>query len=135
MQRGSQLILFVTLVAAAFGCATRARRPDGPFRAAQEFADALSDETVACTRKHAPKGTGQIAVAAEFTGAGAVPVVNEAESMPGSDVVIACVRARATEKLRCPEHAPARFVVIRVPVPLVTANVTYAFTDQAPAAH
>jgi hypothetical protein len=134
MQRNAAFILFVTLGAIVLACTTRARRPDGPFRAAEEFADALSDDAVACTREHAPTGTGHIAVAAEFTGAGNVPVVNDAGSMPGSDAVIACIRTRATDKLRCPERAPARFVGVRVPVPLVTANVTYAFTDEAPAA-
>jgi hypothetical protein len=133
MRRSATFILFFMLGAAGLGCATRARRPDGPFRAAEEFADALSDEAVACTREHAPLGAGQIAIAAEFSAAGTVPVVNDAGSMPGSDAAIACIRARTAAKLRCPERAPGRFVKIRVPVPLVTANVTYAFTDQAAA--
>jgi hypothetical protein len=128
------VVVFVTWGTTALGCATRARRPDGPYRAAEEFVDALSDEAVACTREHAPEGTGHIAVANEFSGAGGVPVVSDAGSMPGSEAVIACIRARATEKLRCPERAPARFVRIRVPVPLVTANVKYVFTDQPPSA-
>ena len=133
MQQSMTVIVCVAAVALALACTTRARRPDGPFRAAEEFADALSDEAVACTREHAPQGTGRITVAAEFTGAGNVPVVSDAGSMPGSDAVVACVRARVTEKLRCPERAPGRFVRVRVPVPLVTANVTYAFMEDAPA--
>lgn len=134
MQRSFTIIVFMSWVALALACTTRARRPDGPFRAAEEFADALSDEAVACTREHAPQGSGRITVAAEFTGAGNVPVVSDGGSMPGSEPVISCVRSRVTEKLRCPERAPARFVRVRVPVPLVTANVTYAFTEDAPAA-
>jgi hypothetical protein len=132
MHRIVAVAVVVTLGATALGCVTRARRPDGPYRAAEEFTDALSDEAVACTREHPPSGTGNISVAAEFTGAGNVPVVSDAGSMPGSEAVITCIRARATEKLRCPESAPARFVRVRVPVPLVTANVTYAFTQEAP---
>jgi hypothetical protein len=132
MHRSAGLIVLVTLSVTLLGCATRARRPDGPFRVAQELADALSDDAVACTREHAPSGTGNIVVAAELTGAGKVPLVTDAGSMPGSEAVIACVRARAIDKLRCPERAPARFVVIRVPVPLVTKNVTYAFSEVVP---
>lgn len=132
MRRIAAVVAFVTWSAIALGCTTRARRPDGPFRAAEEFTDALSDEAVACAREHAPAGSGRITVAAEFTGAGNVPVVSDAGSMPGSEAVIECVRARVTEKLRCPERAPARFVRVRVPVPLVTKDVTYAFTEEAP---
>ena len=112
------------------GCAVRERRPDGPHREAEEFADAFSDEVVACARDHTPQGAGEVVVAAEFTGADKVPLVHDAGSMPGSEPLIACVRERATEKLRCPKAAPARFVRIQVPVPLVTSEVKYAFTDE-----
>jgi hypothetical protein len=85
---------------------------------------------VACARDHAPRGAGEVVVAAEFTGAEQVPVVHDAGSMPGSEPLIACVRKRATEKLRCPPTAPARFVRIQAPLPLVTSEVKYAFTDE-----
>jgi hypothetical protein len=112
------------------GCAVRERRPDGPYRQAEEFADAFSDEAVACARDHAPHGRGEVVVVAEFRGAKQVPLVHDAGSMPGSELLIACVRKGATEKLRCPPTAPARFVRIRVPIPLVTSEVKYAFTDE-----
>jgi hypothetical protein len=112
------------------GCAVRERRPDGPNREAEEFADAFSDEVVACARDHAPSGSGEVLVAAEFTGAGQVPRVHDAGSMPGSEPLIACARKAATEKLRCPKAAPARYVRIRAPIPLVTSEVKYSFTDE-----
>jgi hypothetical protein len=112
------------------GCAVRERRPDGPYRQAEEFADAFSDQVVACARDHAPQGHGEVAVAAEFTGAEQPPNVHDAGSMPGSEPLVACVRKAATEKLRCPPTAPARFVRIRVPIPLVSSGVKYSFTDE-----
>jgi hypothetical protein len=121
MLRTVLVILLVT------GCATRARRPDGPYRAAEEFTDALSDEVVGCTRDHAPAGPGLIAVAAEFTAPGTAPKVHDLGSTPGSEAVLACVRERATVKLRSPASTPAPFVRIRVPLPLDTKHVGYAF--------
>jgi hypothetical protein len=126
---------FATILLAAWwvlvlGCAVRERRPDGPHRQAEEFADAFSDEVVGCARDHAPQGRGEVVVAAEFTGAEKVPIVHDAGSMPGSEQLITCVRERAAEKLRCPAAAPARFVCIRVPIPLETSDVKYAFTDE-----
>jgi hypothetical protein len=118
--------------ALAPGCAVRERRPDGPHRQAEEFADAFSDEVVACARDHTPPGSGEVAVAAEFAGAEQVPTVHDAGSMPGSEPLIACVRKAVTEKLRCPPTAPARFVRIQAPIPLVTSEVKYAFTDEQP---
>jgi hypothetical protein len=135
MQPTGIAFVIVALVTAVLGCeATRARRPDGPYREAEEFADSLSDEAVACTREHAPAGKGDVVVAAEFTGAGNVPTVHDAGSLPGSDAVIACVRANVTQKLRSPKTAPAQFVRIRVPVPLDTSGVTYAFMHELPPA-
>jgi len=124
-----------TLVLAAWwvlviGCAVRERRPDGPYRQAEEFTDAFSDQVVACAQDHTPQGHGDVAVAAEFTGAGQVPNVHDAGSMPGSEALIACVRKTATESLRCPPTAPARFVRIRVSIPVVTSEVKYSFTDE-----
>ena len=123
-----------TLVAVtlALGCTVRARRPDGPYRQAEEFVDALSDEAVACTREHAPKGPGQVVVAAEFTGADKPPIIHDIGSSPGSDPIIACIRTRAAEKLRCPASSPAPFARVRVPLPLVTSEVTYAFVQELP---
>ena len=114
------------------GCTVRSRRPDGPYRQAEEFADALSDEAVACTREHPPDGKGSVVVAAEFTAEGQAPVIHDAGSMPGSEAVIACVRERAPEKLRSPKNRPAPFVRIKVPVPLVTSEVSYAFMQELP---
>jgi hypothetical protein len=112
------------------GCAVRERRPDGPYQQAEEFADSFSDEVVTCARDHAPPGSGAVVVAAEFTGEKQAPLVHDAGSMPGSEPLIACVRTAATGKLRCPKTAPARFVRIQVPIPLVTSEVKYAFTDE-----
>jgi hypothetical protein len=110
----------------------RSRRPDGPYQQAEEFADALSDEAVGCMREHAPVGKGSVVVAAEFTGEGRAPVIHDVGSMPGSEAVLACVRERATEKLRSPKTSPAPFVRVEVPVPLVTSEVTYAFMKELP---
>jgi hypothetical protein len=126
MQR-AMLMLYVVL--ASTTCTMRARRPDGPYRAAEELTDALSDEAVACTRAHAPSGSGLIAIAAEFTPEGTAPKLHDAGSTPGTEAVIACVRERASAKLRSPATTPAPFVRIRVPLPLVTKNVTYAFVQ------
>jgi len=108
----------------------RERRPDGPYREAEELADALSDEAVECTRRHAPEGKGAVVVAAELTAAGQAPVIHDAGSMPGSEALLECVRARAAEKLRSPKASPAPFVRVRVPVPLVTSEVTYGFMQE-----
>lgn len=121
------LILLGCLEVSSAGCMMRERRPDGPYRDAEEFADALSDEAVACAEQHPPTGTGKVAVAAELTGK--APVVQDAGSMPGSEALIACVSKRVSEKLHSPVKAPARFVRIRLPIPLVTSEVSYAFTD------
>lgn len=126
------MILVVSSSIVVLGCAVRERRPDGPYRQAQEFADAFSDEVVACARDHAPSGSGEVAVAAEFTGADKAPRVHDAGSMPGSEPLLACVERAAAEKLRCPASAPARFIRIRLPIPLVTSEVKYAFTDEQP---
>jgi hypothetical protein len=132
--RGLPALAVALVLACALGCTTRARRPDGPYRDAEEFADHFSDEAVACTREHDPQGEGRIVVEAEFTGAGNAPVVNDAGSLAGSERVIACIRQNAQQKLRSPAKAPARFVRITVPVPLVTSNVTYSFSHQPGAA-
>ena len=119
----------VLAVLFVLGCTVRERRPDGPYRQAEEFVDALSDEAVACTREHEPKVTGAIVVAAEFTGEGKAPVIHDAGSSPGTDAVVACVRQRATEKLRCPANTPAPFARVRLPLPLVTSEIKYAFVQ------
>jgi hypothetical protein len=124
-----QTTVICLVVGLCFGCA-RARRPDGPYRAAEELTDALSDEAVACTREHGAKGTGEILVAAEFTAEGQPPTIHDAGSSPGNEAVIACVRERATAKLRSPASRPAPYARVKVPLPLVTANVKYAFVQQ-----
>lgn len=117
-----------------FACTVRERRPDGPYRLAEEFVDALSDEAVACVEQYPPEGTGTIVVAAELTPPGQAPVIHDLGSMPGSDAVLECVRERAAEKLRCPPTAPAPFARVSVPVPLVTSKVTYLFLRELPSA-
>lgn len=124
--------LAVSLVIAS-GCTVRSRRPDGPYREAQEFVDALSDVAVDCTREHAPSGKGRVAVAADMTHAGEVPDIHDAGSSPGTDAVLECVRRGAAEKLRSPKSAPAPYAEVRVPLPLVTSKVTYAFVRELPA--
>jgi hypothetical protein len=119
---------------AAIGCTMRSRRPDGPDREAQELADALSDEAVDCTREHAPDGKGQVVIAADISHAGAAPDVQDAGSSGGTEAVIACIKQRATEKLRSPRSTPAPFVRIRLPLPLVTAEIKYAFMKELPSA-
>lgn len=114
------------------GCTVRSRRPDGPNREAQELADALSDEAVDCTRDHAPDGKGNVVIAAELTRAGEAPIIHDLGSTPGSGALIACIKQRASEKLRSPHSSPAPFVRIRVPLPLVTSEVTYAFVKELP---
>ncbi len=131
MARSIAITLIIVLWAAQ-GCMTRARRPDGPYRAAEEFTDALSDKAVECTREHTPPGTGRVVVIAEFTATGQVPVVHDASRIPGSKAVIECVRRRVAEELRSPAAVPAPFVRIRVPLPLVTSEVTYAFLRELP---
>jgi hypothetical protein len=114
------------------GCTMRERRPDGPYREAEEFADALSDAVVECTGEHSPQGRGSVAIAAEFTAEGQAPVIHDAGSMPGSEPLLACVKQRASHKLRSPKAAPAPFVRIKAPVPLVTSEVKYAFIQELP---
>ena len=126
------MILVAGSCVGLLGCAVRARRPDGPFRQAEEFADALSDEAVDCTRQHTPSGAGQVAIAAEFTAAEQPPIIHDLGSLPGSDPVVACIREEAAEKLRSPAKVPAKYVRIRVPVPVVTSEVTYAFMPELP---
>ena len=57
--RSLTIVVWVVSVS-ALACTIRERRPDGPYRQAEEFADALSDEAVDCTREHGPEGSGQI---------------------------------------------------------------------------
>jgi hypothetical protein len=132
VRRFLPVVIAATLIISALGCTVRARRPEGPHREALEFADALSDEAVACMREHAPEGKGQVVIAAELTRAGEAPVIHDVGSTPGSDAVIACTKQRVTEKLRSPRDAPAPFVRLRLPLPLVTSEVTYAFVQELP---
>ena len=127
MRRIAAVIATLTLFTAASGCMVRERRPDGPYRAAEEFADALSDEAVDCAKEHTPAGNGDVVVAAEFTGEGQAPIVHDAGSMQGGDAFLLCVRQRASEKLKSPAKTPAKFVRVKVPVPVDTKGVTYAF--------
>jgi hypothetical protein len=128
-------ILTIATMALALGCTVRERRPDGPYRLAEEFVDALSDEAVACTRELAPKITGEIVVVAELTPADKPPVIHDGGSAPGTDAVIACVRQRAADKLRTPPSAPAPFAKVRLPLPLVTSEIKYAFVQELPGSH
>mgnify|MGYP001604367178 CR=1 FL=1 len=114
-------VVVAALCVSTLGCTVRGRRPDGPYREAQEFADALSDEAVDCAREHAPAGKGEVVIAAELTHPGEAPIILDVGSSPGSDAVIACTKQRATEKLRVPRTAPAPFVRVRLPLPLVTS--------------
>jgi hypothetical protein len=68
----------------------------------KSFADALSDEVVACVRKHAARGTGQVIIAAELTPIGQVPSIRDLGSSSGNDAVVACVQA----KLHNPRATP-----------------------------
>ena len=113
-------------------CAVRERRPDGPYREAEEFADALSDHVVECTSEHARGGPGQVVIAAEMSRPAAAPTIHDLGSSPGNEPVIACVEQRAAETLRSPKTTPAPFVRIRVPVPVVTSDVSYAFMPELP---
>jgi hypothetical protein len=128
LQRLSIVLLLATC---AISCA-RARRPDGPYRAAEEMTDALSDEAVDCTREHGAQGTGLVSVVAELTPEGQPPNITDAGSSPGNEAVIACIRERATAKLKSPAARPAPYVRIRVPLPLDTKNVKYVFMQQLP---
>lgn len=118
---------------AALSCTIRSRRPDGPYREAQELADALSDQAVDCMREHSSEGTGEVIIAADVSHAGAPLDVQDAGSSAGTDAVIACIRQHATEKLRSPRTAPAAFLRIRLPLPLVTSEIKYAFVKELPA--
>jgi len=124
-----RLAILVLFAVGMFNCA-RARRPDGPYRAAEEMTDALSDEAVDCTREHAPQGAGLVSLAAEFTEEGQPPKIVDAGSSPGNEAVVACVREHATAKLKSPGARPAPFVRVRVPLPLDTKNVKYVFMQQ-----
>lgn len=127
-------ISVLLLVATCFvGCA-RARRPDGPYRAAEEMTDALSDEAVDCAQRVGAKGSGLVSVAAEFTAEGQPPKVVDAGSSPGNEAVIACVSERAAAKLKSPAARPAPYVRVRVPLPVDTKNVKYVFMQQLEAA-
>lgn len=128
--RRQTLVLTAMWCVVALSCAVRERRPDGPYRQAQEFVDALSDLAVQCAGEHAPHGSGAAVVAAEFTGANQPPIILDGGGLPGSEPLIACVRKHARETLRCPARVPARFARVRLPVPLVIAQVTYSFTDE-----
>lgn len=133
MRQLATVLATLTLSAAAVACTVRDRRPDGPYRLAEEFVDALSDEAVDCAGEHAPSGAGQVVVAAEFTAHGMAPIIHDAGSMPGSEALLECVRQRARDKLRSPPNTPAPFAQVRLPMPLVTSEVTYAFVQQLPA--
>lgn len=126
-------ILAVSFVTSALGCTVRSRRPDGPYREAQEFVDAFSDEAVDCTRDHAPSGDGRVVVAADIAQPGAVPTIHDAGSSAGTEAVIACVQERVNAKLRSPKSAPAPFAEVRVPLPLDTSKVTFKFMRELPA--
>jgi len=131
---GLLAIFAVASSVAALGCTVRSRRPDGPQREAQELADALSDEAVDCTREHTPEGKGQVIIAADISRAGERTEVRDAGSSAGCDAVIECIRGRASEKLRNPRTTPAPFVRIKLPLPLVTSEITYAFVQELPSA-
>jgi hypothetical protein len=132
--RQKYLIVISTVVSlATLACTQRARRPDGPYREAQELTDALSDELVTCVRKHTPPGTGEVVIAAELTPVDQAPIVHDLGSAPGSDAVVACLQASARAKLHNPHATPAPYVRIRVPLPLVTAELTYTFLSELPA--
>lgn len=126
-------VLAVVWSASLLGCTVRSRRPDGPYREAEEFVDALSDIAVDCTREHAPSGKGKVVVAADMSHAGEAPEIHDAGSTADTGAVIACVRERAAEKLKSPKTAPAPYAEVRVPLPLVTSKVKYAFVQELPA--
>jgi hypothetical protein len=130
--RGMLAVLAVASSVTTLACTMRSRRPDGPYREAEELADALSDEAVDCVREHPPEGKGQVILAADISHAGAPLEVQDAGSSAGSEAAIACVRQRASEKLHGPRTAPAPFVRIRLPVPLVTSEITYGFVKELP---
>jgi hypothetical protein len=132
VQRKSAIVMMAVVSVSALGCTVRERRPDGPYREAQELTDALSDATVACVRKHAPPGTGALIIAADLARAGEAPIIHDIGSSAGCAAVIACVTQRSNEKLHNPNSTPAPFVRIRVPLPLVTSEVTYAFMTELP---
>jgi hypothetical protein len=122
----------VFVVLALCSCTMRARRPDGPYREAEEFVDALSDEAVDCTKEHAPSGEGKIIVVADISRPGEVPAVQDAGSSEGVAAVIDCVRERVAQKLKSPRKAPAPYAQVKLPLPLVTSKVTYAFVKELP---
>jgi hypothetical protein len=94
--------------------------------------DALSDEAVDCTQEHGAQGTGLVSIAAEFTAEGQPPNILDAGSSAGNEAVVACIRERATAKLKSPAARPAPYVRIRVPLPVDTKNVKYVFMQQLP---
>lgn len=124
--------LLVMTALSLSSCTVRARRPDGPYREAQELVDALSDLAVACTRENARPDSGQVIVTATLTPAQKAPAIDSEGSSAGSDAVIACVRKRAQEKLRNPEAVPAPRARVRVPLPLITTGVSYTFVKDPP---
>lgn len=132
LQRIVTCFAVIAVCASMCGCAVRSRRPDGPYREAEELADALSDAAVACTRALSLEGSGELVIAAELTGVGKPPLIHDLGSLPGTQPVLECVRKHAADKLRCPAAAPAPFIRVRVPVPLVTSQVSYAFMQALP---
>lgn len=134
LRTSSILTVFAALaIAATSGCTVRDRRPDGPYREAEEFVDALSDIAVDCTREHAPEGDGRVVVAVDITHPEDRPIVQDAGSSEGTEKVLECVRGRASDKLRNPKTAPGPYAQVRVPLPLVTSKVSYAFSREVPA--
>ncbi|HKU38933.1 MAG TPA: hypothetical protein VJR89_12320 [Polyangiales bacterium] len=107
-------------------CTVREHRPEGPYRQAEEFVDALSDQLVACLRERAPQLRGEVVIAAELRGADKAPVIHDAGSTPGTESVLECVREHAAE-LSCPAIAPAQYARVSAPVPLNTSGVKYVF--------
>jgi hypothetical protein len=125
--------LIITLsLATLSACTMRARRPEGPYREAQELVDALSDLAVACTRETARPDSGQVVVTAMLTPAREAPQIDGEGSSPGTEAILACVRKRAEKSLKNPATSPAPRARVRVPLPLVTVGVSYAFVQDAP---
>ena len=112
-------------------CTMRARRPEGPYREAQELVDALSDLAVACTRETARPDSGQVVVTATLTPPRAAPQIDGEGSSAGTEAIVACVQKRAEKSLRNPASSPAPRARVRVPLPLVTVGVSYAFVQDA----
>jgi hypothetical protein len=127
------LVVMITLsTSSSLGCTLRARRPEGPYREAQELVDAVSDLAVECTRQNARPDSGQVIVTATLAPPHEAPAIQGEGSSPGTEAIIACVRKRAQEKLHNPTSVPAPMARVRVPLPLNTAGVTYGFVKEAP---